>query len=321
MRQLELFRGEHLALARCRTALECGDLRAARKALASSSQGSREAPDARRLAELDKRLALLGEGSADASNLHEAFESVLEAPAEPEPGGLDTSDWFRLYASSLARALEPVPEERYRGWCGLHFALAAGRPAEALRCAERLTSAGADGWAWLEAARAAAAVEDAGRARRWTLVACLTGEVPLDPDPPPIAPVRTALLNPPPHALPRLPPALEELWAEAEELDLPQPVSTWIPVLGSLDGTLPASLLREPDVVQGSGFDPAAAAPEGEPAPRKFLRALLAARRARERDPAAQRGTCGEQELHQRVAMRRLAPPLFERYLARVGML
>ena len=322
MSQLELFEGEHLAIAKCREALRRGDLRCARGAFRRAVPESPEGEDVKRLTEIEK-LLVLGSGwiAAQPDTVHAAFEAMLGQQGGIGPGRLESSDWFRLYGFGMSRALSRSPEQRFRGWCALHFALAAELPVEALRHGERLVSVCREGWAWLEAARAAVAAQDEDRARRWMLVACLTAQGPLDPEPPPILPARTAALNPATEFLPRFPRELADLWSTVEELEVPPPASAWLPVVGILDGALGPSLLVAPDVLEHTGFNPYGEPPTREAAPRAFVRALLAARRAREADPATRAGTCGDRELAQRVEMRALAPVLFDRYLARLGML
>lgn len=305
MTQLELFSGPHLPLMGCLAALEAGDVRGAREALAGV-----ESVDRDRLAAIEARLS----AATAASEIHAAFEAALAGA----PGQIPEESWFRLYARLVAPSLEAEPVSRLRGWSGLHFRWTAGDGPEALRDAQRLVSASREGWAWLEAARIAWAVGEEARAARWLVVACMKDQEGLEPQPPRIAPAATRLLDPPAGAVPRLPQAVEDLWGEVEALDLPGPPSAWVPALGIIDGLFSPSLLGWSADLKDSGFDPAGAPPSGERPPRAFLRALLAARQAR----AAAPGTPtrhGEAELAARRAMKAVAPTLLARYLARLG--
>ena len=219
----------------------------------------------------------------------------------------------------MAAALAPTPAQRFRGWCELHFELAAGRPRAALAGAERLISTAAPaGWAWLEAARAARANAEAERSNRWILAACLSSHDALDPAPPRLAPTGQGELDAPESALPELPSAIEDLWTEAFVLGLSEPLCAWVPSLGVLDGFLLVADLRSAEVTQAAAFDLDRPAPPDEPSPRSFLRALVAAREARARETQAP-GRCGSLELRARAAMKRASPALFERYLAALG--
>ncbi len=315
--QLDLFQGEHVPLLRCHAALDRGDLRDARAALAEAAGRAPEASFAERMARLEARLAP-ARGSGDpAGAVQEAFEAALAGAAStpPAPGGPAARDWFRLYAAHMAEALAAEPERRVRGWCALHFELAAGRAERAARAADHLTAASRAGWAWLEAARAAGAVGAPEGARRLALVACLRSHDALAPEPPALHPGPHAELNEPAPLLPRLAVELEELFGEAHLLELAPPASAWVPALGVLAGLFPPALLRSAELREASGFAAEAPPPPGEPPARAFLRALLAAREARSREGAFRGGSCGEGELRARSRMRELAPALLARYL------
>ena len=315
--QLELFRGAHLPIMRCLAALEAGDLREARTALDTAAPDRGVASDRHRLATLEARLFRAShDGAMSPEALHAAFE---EARAPRDAGEIPTESWFRLYARHMAAALEVEAGGRFRGWCTLHFLLAAGRPDAALRSAPRLLSGCGQAWAWLEAARAAAAAGDLERARRWVLVACLREQEVLEPAPPALAHSGVVGLDPPPGPLPRLPSAIEALWEAVEGLDLPGPASAWVPAVGITDGVFAPPLLGWSVELADAGFDPVGAAPAEEPAPRAFVRALLAARRARAATPPAPPAGCGPAELAARLDMKRLAPRLLTRYLARLS--
>jgi len=313
--QLELFAGPHLPIARCRAALEGGDLRAARTALLSAEADSRSASVAARISRLEE--GLCDAGSAEA--VHRSFEAALAMEGDLGGEPIGHSDWFRLYASHVGDALAATPERRFRGWCALHFHLAADRADAALRAVEELRSS-AGGWAWLEAARAATAAGENALVRRWVFVACLLAPPEgFEPDPPRLAPVSSsAALNPAGPVLPMFPPYLEDLWAEATCLELPSPAAAWVPCIGLLDGVFETALLRSTEVREATGLDVSAAAPAREPAPRAFLRALASAREARERQAGRDPGSFGEAELRHRTAMRDAAAPLLSRYLARL---
>jgi hypothetical protein len=319
--QLDLFHGEHLPLLRCHTALDRGDLGAARAALREASEREAGASLAARLDALEARLRLARSAPAGADPLqaaeavHEAFEAAL-APGAVCAGGLGPRDWFRLYAAHLAAALSPEPERRFRGWCAPHFELAAGRLDAAWRTAQRLAAAGSAGWTWLEAARVAHAAGAAAETRRLVLIACLVAEGALSADPPALEPVIESVLCEPAPLLPRLPADLESLWSEAEALDLPAPASTWVPAVGALAGVFPPVLLRSAEVAAASGFDAVRSGPPQQPPGHAALRALLAAREARAREGAFRGGACGDAELRARRALGRVAPPLLARYLA-----
>ena len=318
--QLELFQGEHLPLFRARAAIAEGDLRGAHEALGGASDGSDAAWAAEQLARLEGLLLRRGASSGPAPDaVHAAFEETFRTGGEPRRDPIGASGWFRLYAASMAEALAPTPARRFRGWCSMHFALAAGRPGEALASAERMISEPADGWVWLEASRAAHASGRATDGNRWAMAGCLTSRQALDPAPPRLSSTGRSGLDAPEWVLPELPRALEDLWTEALLLDLPEPACAWVPALGVLDGVFAATSLRSPDVVQATTFDLAGPAPPDEPAPRAFLRALVAAREARVLG-TGQPGHCGELELRARAAMKRAAPALFQRYLAALGL-
>ena len=318
--QLELFHGDHLPLSRARTALEEGDFRRAHEELGSAGAGTDAARTADRLAQLEG--LLLGPGESlgpPPERVHTTFEQAFAAAPSPTRDPVGASSWFRLYAAHMAAALAPTPARRFRGWCALHFELAAGRPKAALAGAERLISQAAPaGWAWLEAARVAYAGEEAERARRWTLAACLSSHEALDPAPPQLAPTGRGELDAPESPLPELPSAVEDLWTEAFVLGLSEPLCAWVPALGVLEGVLLAADLRSAEVTQTAAFDLDRAAPPDEPSSRSFLRALVAAREARARETQTP-GGCGTLELRARAAMKRASPALFERYLAALG--
>jgi hypothetical protein len=270
---------------------------------------TRRRATAERLAAIEARLA-----GASPERVHEAFESALEGATEPRTA-IPRRVWLRLYAHHVAAALAPEPARRFRGWCGLHYALAAGERPDA----ERLLTGCEEPWAWLEAARAAWAADEAERAARWLVVACLRAEDGIPPDPPRIEPSRVAALNPPADTVPRLPDAVADLWTEAERLELPGPASPWVPALLVIDGLLPPSLLGWAADLAGSGFDPDGPTPADEGPARQFLRALLQARAARSAAQPAGPGGYGEAELAARRRMKRLAPALLARYLDRLG--
>lgn len=106
MSQFELFEGEHLAISKCREALRRGDLRCARGAFAGAAAESPEAEDLKRLAEIEKLLALgSGWNAAQPDAVHAAFEAVLGQQNGIGPGRLESRDWFRLYGFGMSRAL------------------------------------------------------------------------------------------------------------------------------------------------------------------------------------------------------------------------
>jgi hypothetical protein len=321
--QLELFQGEHLPIFRARAALAEGNLRGAHEALGGASAGPEMARAAQRLARLERLLLRRSDSLAVTPDaVHAAFEEALEAKGEPSGDPIGAAGWFRLYAANMADALAAAPAHRFRGWCAMHFALAAGKPDAALAAAERMIpqpGESGDGWTWLEAARAAHAGSRNQDGNRWAMVACLTAREALDPAPPRLDPTGLHALDAPELDLPELPRALEELWAAASDLGLPEPACAWVPALGVLEGVFEQTSLRSSGVTQSTGFDLDAAAPADEPAPRAFLRALVAARDARGMG-TGQPGRCGELELRARAAMKRAAPPLFERYLAGLGL-
>jgi hypothetical protein len=318
--QLELFEGEHLPLFRARAAMAEGDLRGAHQALESARDGLGAAWVAEQLERLEGLLLRCEDSLPRAPEaVHAAFEETFRAGAEPRRDPIGASGWFHLYAARLAEALGTTPARRFRGWCSMHFALAAGRTAEALAGAERIVSESAGAWAWLEASRVAHASGRATDGNRWAVVACLTSREALDPAPPPLLPTGRSELDAPEGVLPDLPRALGDLWTEALLLDLPEPACAWVPALGALDGVFATPTLRSPDLVQATSFDLAGPVPPDEPAPRAFLRALVAAREARALE-TRQAGGCGELELRARAAMKRAAPALFRRYLAALGL-
>ncbi len=319
--QLELFRGPHIPLTRCLAALEAGDVHGAREALDTGEFDGRADTDRARLAFIAARVPPIGaEYSISPQQVHAAFEAALQGRDPVSgPGEIPAETWFRGYARHVAAALEAGSGPCFRGWCALHFELAAGRPEAALRSGQRLLSACDQGWAVLEAARAAWAAGEPERAARLVLVACLKDQGGLDPAPPRIAAAPLPGLNPPPGAVPRFPPVMEDLWTEVEVLELPGPASPWVPAVGIIDGVFAPSLLGWSVDLEGSGFDPSDPATAGEPAAREFLRALLAARHARVGTPVAARAGFGEAELAARRRMKPLAPTLLARYLARLG--
>jgi hypothetical protein len=312
--QLDLFQGDHIPLTRCRAALARGELAAGRAILASFPGDGPEAADAARLAALEEGLAGATRDPAAPELVHDAFERALGGVAKP--GVLAGASWFQVYAGCLAQALGGAWEASFRGWRRLHFLLAARGVAEALREAERLAaSPAAPPGAWLEAARAAFAAGEEALGLRLVVEACLRAEGALEPDPPPLAPSPLAALNALPGILPRLPAAIEDLFSDAGELGLPGGTAAWVPALGALSGSFSTALLgRFCDPPESNAPSPA---PAGEPAPRAFLRALLAARRAREALPAT--SICSDDELRARARMRAAAPPLLARYLASLG--
>jgi len=319
--QLDLFSGEHVPLLRYHVALDRGELRGARAALAEAALRVAEPAMSRALAMLEAELAR-ARGTGDrAAAVHDAFVAALAEVGfvRAGAGAPARRDWFRLYAAHVAEALTPTPARRFRGWCSLHFDLAAGRPEAALRSAECLTRACREGWAWLEAARAAHAAGDGDRTRRLAVVACLVANEELVPDPPVLRRVFESALDAPDLLVPRLPDAIEELWSDARWLELATPAAAWVPALGVLADLFPPALLRSDEVREASGFDPDAAPPPSEPPGRAFLRALLAARDAHAREAALRSGACGDTELRARARMRALSPELLARYLESLG--
>jgi hypothetical protein len=314
--QLELFEGEHLPLLRARAALERGDLQGAHASLAEAALRVSSPAVASRLGLLDRLLpGAAGTSGPSPERVHAVFEQALPGVVPSIQG----SDWFRLYAAHMAAALEAEPERRFRGWCQLHYELAAGRIARALASAERLASA-ADrgalvGWPWLEAARAAFAAGQGQAARRWLLVACLGPGEPIGPAAPALQPAGRTELDPKDQALPPLPDAILDLWTEAFVLGLEEPRCAWVPSLGVLSGTFTLADLSCSEVARAAGSDLDHPPVDGDAA-RAFLRALVAAREARVREP----GRCGTAELAARVAMKRASPVLLERYMQTVGL-
>ncbi len=318
--QIELFRGPHLPLIRCLAALEEGDVRGAREALADLDSDSRATADRTRLGLIEARVPALGAGlTISPEEVHAAFAAALEPQAPSNPGAIPTEAWFRLYARHVAATLETGASACFRNWYGLHFELAAGRSDAALRRGQRLLATCDEGWAALEAARAAWVAGEEGRAARLVLVACLKLDGDVSPAPPRISTARTPALNPPPGLLPRLPRRIEDLWDHAEALGLPPPASAWVPAVGIIDGIFSQPLLGWSVELEGSGFDPAGPVPADEQGPRAFLRALLAARQARALAPGTGGAGYGEAELAARLRMKRIAPELLARYLARLG--
>jgi hypothetical protein len=309
--QLDLFQGPHVPLIRCLAALEEGDVCGAREAL-GVLEGDAAAADRTRLGLIEARLPT----TRSADEVHATFEAALAAG--DSPGEIPSETWFKLYARHLADALHTGPAIRFRGWCALHFELAAGRTEAALRGGQRLVSVCDTGWASLEAARAAFAAGEAESAARLVVIACLREGGALDPDPPRIAPGPGPALTPPPGTLPRLPRSIEDLWDGVERLQLPGPASAWVPAVGIIDGIFSPSLLGWSVDLHGSGFDPIGPGHISEPPAREFIRALLAARHARAVQASAGPTTCGDAELAARRRMRAIAPALLARYLARL---
>jgi hypothetical protein len=313
--QLPLFHGPHIPLTRLHAAIERGDLRVAREAFVSTYAAEGEA-HAERLSILER--LLLRSADASPEEVHAVFVETLEAKPRMARDPIPPSHWFRLYAAHMARALVPATERSFRGWCGLHFELAAGRPRAALDAASGLVAGAPSPWSWLEAARAAYASGESALGRRWILLACLSSREALLPDPPGLAPVDAEPLDAPAFALPELPRAIVELWRDASDLELPSPASGWVPVIGLIDGHFALSDLHAPEIARARGLDDEAVGPE-EPTSRAFLRALVAAREARAAEPPAGR-ECGAVELRARAAMKRIAPVLFERFMGRLGL-
>jgi hypothetical protein len=313
--QLELFQGEHIPLIRARAALERGDLRGAHEALSSACVGSGGMGAAERLRVLERLCAEHREWVPD--DVHAAFLTALAkgepAPRDPISGG----EWFRFYAAHVARALEPVPLRRFRGWCGFHFELAAGRPQAAFAAVGRLVSHGSPAWAWLEAARVAHAVGETAQARRWIVTACLSAREPLPPHAPLLVPTGCRELDAPGFTLPALPRELAELWEDALEMELAGLACAWVPSIGLIEGILPPADLRSL-VARSGGLDREFSGAHAPP-PLAFLRALIAARDARSRESPSGAG-CGPAELRARAEMQRSAPALFERYMQRLGL-
>lgn len=242
--------------------------------------------------------------------VHAAFAAAFEKAERTARDPIPPAEWFRSYAAHLAQALAPEPARRFRGWCGLHFEVAAGRTEAALGAAHALVSSAPVAWAWLEAARAAHAAGDSAQARRWVLMARPQREA-LAPDPPRLTPAWGPELDAGGFALPGLPAGAEELWKDALDLELPEPACAWVPAIGLIDGIFALAELRSPEVARAGGLDtqrPEAA----EPPAHAFLRALVAAREARARGTRSGPG-CGAAELNARAEMKRIAPLLFER--------
>lgn len=317
--QLELFHGEHIPLIRARSALERGDLRGAHEAFANACAGGGRLGASDRLRLLERLLLQRDESSEPSpGEVHAAFATAFERGAQPARDPLSAGEWFRFYSAHMAQALARTPGRQFRGWCGLHFELATGRPRFALAAAGRLVTSTPAGWAWLEAARAAHAAGENAQACRWALTACLTSREPLHPDPPQLAPTGRRELDAPDFTLPGLPGVIDELWRDALELELADPVSAWVPSLGLIDGVFALAELRSPELMRASGLELERSQP-GEPAPLAFLRALIAAREARARENPAG-GGCGALELRARAEMKRADPQVFRRYMERLGL-
>jgi len=336
MAQIALFEGAHVPRTAAREALAHGDLDAARARLARVPGAAEEAADAARLARLAAALPAEGPGSPQA--VHAAFAAALAA-TQPR-GFLSEAEWFGLYAQRVAGALAGEPRRSFRGWMGMHFALAAGDADAARGAAARAAGSAPAGPAWLEAARVAFATDEPARARAWLRDACLASPVELAARPPALEPCGVPALDAAPP-LPPLPAEIEDLFDAVRQLDgLPGLRTRWIAVAGEIDrvlgpeapgeglsaarapaggGDTPAD--RPPDADPTSGTDLEAtpdtdpeATPDADPA-RAFLTALRAARRSRERDGARDPGRCSDRELRARRRMQRLAPPLLDRYL------
>jgi hypothetical protein len=316
--QLKLFEGDHIPMTRCLAALASGDVAAARVALSGVPPGSHEAVDAARLGVLEAGLEASAQVASAPASVHAAFARALTAggrDARPATSRIGADAWFRLYAGRMIDALCETPETSFRGWRALHFALAAGCSEQAQQQADRLARAPhADGRIILEVARATASLGAPERARRLVFAACLREKGNLDPAPPRLEADEVEALNAPSDALPRLPDELETLFEETEDLELPAPTSAWVPALGMIEALFPSDPGLWPDAYERAGFDPHEASPPDESAPRAFLSALLAARRARRETPGGG-SVCGEAELRARATMRDAAPALFARYL------
>lgn len=104
-----------------------------------------------------------------------------------------------------------------------------------------------------------------------------------------------------------------------DELELPGAASAWVPCLGMLRQVFSLADFRSAEVRIATGFDSTSPASAKDSAPRSFLRALVAAWHARNRN-ADPREHCGESELAARAAMNRASPALFERYLEGLGL-
>ncbi|MGH7266953.1 MAG: hypothetical protein ACREMB_19195 [Candidatus Rokuibacteriota bacterium] len=306
--QLELFVGAHVPLTRCLAALEDGDLNAAQQALAGATPSPGAAVDRGRLAAIEASAPRIGDaGSIPAAEVHQVFEAALTADDLPSTAGaIPVESWFRLYARYIAAALDAGTVTRFRGWYAVDFLLGAADFDAALRSAGHLIRTSPEGPGWLEAARAVGVAGDRQRAKSWLTQACLDCHDPLDPAPPRIDPSGIAALDPPRDALPRFPTNVEDLWTEVEELGLPGPASCWVPSVGIIDGVLDPSL-----------FDQDAHPPGRCEAPRAFFRALLAALDARSRAPLPLIQPGDAEKVHRDV-MKRLAPGLLARYLARL---
>lgn len=303
MAQLALFEGSHVPRTAAREALRRGALDEARERLALMAAATEEGADAARL---ERIAAALRAPSADPlAALHAGFVSAL-ALREPR-GFLSAEEWFRVYARRISHALAAEPAPCFRGWLAPHFAWVAGEFEAAEHAAQCLVDTAPPGPAWIEAARVAFELGQAGKARAWLHAACLGSAIELVPDPPALEPCGVSALDAAP-ALPPLPAAVEDLFAAVRELEhLPGPRTRWVAVVGEIDRALAPA---EP-VDAESAPDPAS---EADPA-RAFLAALRAARRSRERDGARDPSRCSDRELRARRRMQRIAPALLERYL------
>lgn len=318
--QLDLFSGDHVPTICARNALERGDLDAACVAFSRVAEDSSPAGRAAKwLGRLAAALAQRDEDAgAPAAAEHRAFAAASADDEEIIERVIGRALWFRLYAGRLGAALARAPAQRFRGWCRVHYELAAGRRGGALDEGEALVAAEASGFAWLERARVEFALGDDARARRFVLAACLVATADLDPRPPALAACEAKSLEMPRDVLPRLPPAIEAIWGDALDLDLPGAASRWVPCIRLLGGAFTPAQVASPELRAATGFDVRAAAAHEDPA-REFLCALFAAREAHlhERGSSA---SCGPRELEMRRRMQRIAPPLFGRYMEELGL-
>ena len=102
--QLDLFSGDHVPLLRCHAALDRGDLRDARTALADAAARAKEAALAEWLWTLEARLPSAGRPSADeaadpddaAEAVHAAFEAALTGPGPMRVGQTDGASPGRI---------------------------------------------------------------------------------------------------------------------------------------------------------------------------------------------------------------------------------
>lgn len=311
--QLDLFSGDHVPAIRGRNALERGDLAAARAAFALADEGT---PASRAAARIERLCAALercdSPPDAAVGRVHAAFVAASGGEGGDVEEEMGRAVWFRVYAAHLGAALAPA--QRFRGWCRVDYELGARRLRGALGAAAALVEAEPSAFAWLEKARAELAGGDDTSAQRAVIIACLTAADDLDPSPPRLAPCETKDLEAPPDALPALPRAVETLWNDALDLDLPGAAPRWVPCIGMLDGTFAPAQLASPELRAATGFDVRAAESRSDDPPREFLRALIAAREARAHERGLSTG-CGPRELDARASMKRIAPALFRRYM------